>query len=190
MLVKVENMITESLIQESHTDIEIEKIKFGIRLIVNDLWKMLIIYFIAIILNCFVATLITHLIFIVLRQVSFGFHFQSSLVCLATSIISLPVGLYIITSLNLNTGYFLFLSSILSTFLLLLIAPVGTIKRPVFNQNHRNYLRKRLLLRLLILWIAIFMLKDDYQVFILYAINLIAISVLAQKILGGRNYEN
>ena len=189
MLVKVENMITESLIQESHTDIEIEKIKFGIRLIVNDLWKMLIIYFIAIILNCFVATLITHLIFMVLRQVSFGFHYQSSFVCLVASIISLPVGLYIIT-IHLNTFYFLFWSSILSTFLLLLIAPVGTIKRPVFNQNHRNYLRKRLLMRLLILWIAIFMLKDDYQVFILYAINLIAISVLAQKILGGRNYEN
>lgn len=190
MLARVENMIAESLIHENHTTIEKEKIRFGIQLIVNDLWKILMMYFIAIILNCFVATLITHLVFIVLRQVSFGFHFQNSFVCLAASILSLPVGLYIITNLNLNTSYFLLGSSILSTFLLLLLAPVGTSKRPVFNQNHRSYLRKQLFIRLVIVWIAIFTLKGDYQLFILYAIHLIAISVLAQKILGGRNYED
>lgn len=188
VLLKLENIISRTLIQENHTEIEKEKIRFGIQLIVNDLWKILFIYVVALILNCFIPTLITHIIFITLRQVCFGFHFQNSIVCLITSTISLPIGLYIITSINMSDYHFIFLISLLSTMILLLFAPVGTKKRPVFNQNHRNHLRKQVLFRLAILWIVI--LKGDLQLFILYAINLAAISVLTQKILGGINYEN
>ena len=190
ILLKIEDIIAKTLIQENHTEIEREKIKFGIRLIVNDLWKILIIYAIAFILNCFIPTLITHITFIVLRQVCFGFHFQNSMICLVASTISLPFGLYIITSINVNADHFIFLIGIISTLILLILAPVGTKKRPVFNQNHRNHLKKQVFIRLSILWIIIFVLKGDYQLFLLYAINLIAISVLTQKILGGRNYEN
>ncbi|MFJ7837919.1 accessory gene regulator B family protein [Lysinibacillus sphaericus] len=189
-LLKLENIITKALIQENHNEIEKEKIRFGIQLIVNDIWKILFIYIVAFLLNCFMATLITHITFIVLRQVSFGFHFQSSIICLVASIVSLPIGLYIIDSNHINADHFIFLIGILSTLFLLLIAPVGTTKRPVFNQNHRNYLRKQLFIRLSILWTIIFVLKGDYQLFILYAINLLAISVLIQKIFGGSNYEN
>jgi accessory gene regulator B len=190
VLLKLENIITKNLIQENHSEMEKEKIRFGIRLIVNDIWKILFIYIVAFILNCFMATLITHITFIVLRQVCFGFHFQNSVICLVASIVSLPIGLYIITSTTMDTDYLIFLIGFLSTFLLLLLAPVGTTKRPVFNQNHRNYLRKQLFIRLSALWILILILKGDYQLFILYAINLIAISVLTKKILGGRNDEN
>lgn len=190
VLLKLENIISRTIIQENHTEIEKEKIRFGIQLIVNDIWKILFIYVVALILNCFIPTLITHIIFIALRQVCFGFHFQNSIVCLITSTISLPIGLYIINTINGSGGRFIFLIGLLSTLVLLLFAPVGTKKRPIFNQNHRNHLRKHVIIRLAILWIVIFVLKEDFQLFILYAINLAVISVLTQKILGGRNYEN
>ncbi len=53
-LLKLENIITKALIQENHNEIEKEKIRFGIQLIVNDIWKILFIYIVAFLLNCFI----------------------------------------------------------------------------------------------------------------------------------------
>lgn len=182
--------MTSILIQDDHhTELEKEKIRFGIQLIFNDLWKVLIIYIIALVLNCFIPTLVTHIAFILLRQVCFGFHFQNSWICLISSIVSLPVALYLVDRINLDSEY-KFLIGILTSLILLIIAPIGTKKRPVFNQKHRIYLRKKLIIRLFILWLTILFLKENYQTFIMYAILLITISVIIQKILGGENYEN
>lgn len=187
---KFSNAMTSILIQDDrHTELEKEKIRFGIQLIFNDLWKVLIIYIIALVLNCFIPTLVTHIAFILLRQVCFGFHFQNSWVCLISSIVSLPVALYLVDRINLDSEY-KFLIGILTSLILLIIAPIGTKKRPVFNQKHRIYLRKKLIIRLFILWLTILFLKENYQTFIMYAILLITISVIIQKILGGENYEN
>lgn len=185
----LENYLVNILIQEKHNYIEREKIVYGVRLILNDFWKVIIIYLIAYCLNCFTATLITHIVFYMLRQVCFGFHFQNNIVCLITSIISLPVGIFFIKSLNREDNYMLFLA-IISTLVLLSFAPIGTKKRPVFNQNHRVFLRKKLFVRLSILWTISILLHEDFQYFILYAIVLIAVSILTQKILGGNINED
>lgn len=185
----LENYLVNILIQEKHNYIEREKIVYGVRLILNDFWKVIIIYLIAYCLNCFTATFITHIVFYMLRQVCFGFHFQNNIVCLITSIISLPVGIFFIKSLNREDNYMLFLA-IISTLVLLSFAPIGTKKRPVFNQNHRVFLRKKLFVRLLILWTISILLHEDFQYFILYAIVLIAVSILTQKILGGNINED
>lgn len=188
-LSNLENRLTSILIQENHDVVEREKIIFGVKLIVNDLWKLLIVYVIALCLDCFFATFITHFIFFMLRQVCFGFHFQNNFVCLVASIISLPIGVYLIKNINLDGSYIVF-AAMFSTLLLLAIAPIGTKKRPVFNQKHRNYLRKKLFIRLFILWTIILIVNGYFQYFILYAIILIAVSVLTQKILGGVIHED
>ena len=187
-LSNLENRLANILIQENHDDVEREKIIFGVKLIVNDLWKFFIVYVIALCLDCFFATFITHFIFFMLRQVCFGFHFQNNFICLMASILSLPLGVYFMKSSNLNGSYILF-AAILATLLLLLVAPIGTKKRPVFSEKHRHYLRKKLLIRLLILWTIILIVNGYFQYFILYAIILIAVSVLTQKMLGGVIHE-
>lgn len=53
---KLENSIVNILIQDKHTDIEREKIIFGVKIILNDLWKFMIVYLIALYLDCFFAT--------------------------------------------------------------------------------------------------------------------------------------
>lgn len=137
----LENYLVNILIQEKHNNIEREKIVYGVRLILNDLWKVIFIYLIAYCLNCFTATLITHIVFYMLRQVCFGFHFQNNIVCLITSIISLPVGIFFIKSLNREDNYMLFLA-IISTLVLLSFAPIGTKKKTCFQSESQSFFKK------------------------------------------------
>lgn len=187
---RLEHRITNILIQESHDEIEKEKISFGVKLILNDLWKFIIVYLFAIQFNCFFQTLITHLVFYILRQVCFGFHFQNNLICLIASVFALPIGVFFINKLNYLNDY-IDLAAALLTVVLILFAPVHTAKRPLYNQEHRAFLRKKLLIRLLIIWAVIFV-SNVYPIhsFISYGIILIAISVLIQKLEGVKLYEN
>lgn len=181
---KLEERITNVLIQEIHNDIEKEKISFGVKIILNDLWKFIIVYLIAIQFNCFIPTLITHIVFYILRQVCFGFHFQNNFICLIASVAALPIGVFFINKLNYYNDY-MDLAAAISTVVLVAFAPVHTAKRPLFNQEHRAFLRKKLMIRLLIIWSAIFA-ANAYPIhsFISYGIILIAISVLFQKLEG------
>lgn len=189
LLLDLENRIVNILIQDRHDDVEREKIKFGVRLIFDDLWKVAIIYLVALSLGCFYETLVTHGTFSILRQVCFGFHFQNSIICLIASILSLPIGVFLIQELLVVNDYILFLA-IISTLVLVIFAPVATDKRPIFSRKHRDFLRKKILTRLLMLWIIILIVNKDFQNLVLYALILIAISVLTQKVLGGNSNEN
>lgn len=184
-LSNLEVRIVDILIMESHNEIEREKIRFGVRLVFNDSWKVMIVYLIAFCLDVVLATLLTHLIFFTLRQVCFGFHFRNGLTCLITSVFSLPIAVFFIKSWDWERKY-IFSIALISTIVLLLFAPIGTEKRPVFNRKHRRYLRKKLFIRLLIIWTITLFLSSSFQNFILYAIILIAISILTQKIQGAK----
>lgn len=186
---KLEKSITNVLIQDNHNEIEREQISFGVKIILNDLWKFIIVYLIALQLNCLLPTLITHLVFYVLRQVCFGFHFENNLICLIASVIALPIGGYFINNIYSQNNYIIIVGAIL-TFVLVLFAPANTAKRPVYNLEHKIYLKKKLIVRLLIIWAAIFLANDVVDLFISYGIILITISVLIQKIKGEDKNEN
>ena len=186
---KLERGITNVLIQENHTEIEREKISFGVKIILNDLWKFVIVYSIALQLNCLLPTLITHIVFYILRQVCFGFHFENNFICLIASVVALPIGGYFISNFYSQNNYIIIVAAIL-TFVLVAFAPANTAKRPVFNQEHKNYLKKKLIIRLLVIWAVIFLANDSIDVFISYGIILITISVLIQKIKGEVKNEN
>lgn len=186
---KMEKSITNVLIQENHNEIEREQISFGVKILLNDLWKFFIVYLIALQLNCLLPTLITHLVFYVLRQVCFGFHFENNFNCLIASVIALPIGGNFINNLYSQNNYIIIVGAIL-TFVLVVFAPANTAKRPVYNQEHKIYLKKKLIVRLLIIWVAIFLANDVIDLFISYGIILITISVLIQKIKGEDKNEN
>lgn len=184
LLFNIEQHIVKSLIQEHHSDLEKEKIEFGVRLILNDSWKVIIVYLIAFLLDYFLITLLTHLSFFLLRHVCLGFHFQNSIACLFSSIIALPISVYIID--NMPTNYtIMYTLTALSTIVLCVFAPIGTKKRPIFNDNHKRYLKKKIYIRLSILWIVLILMEIDLQKFIAYGILLQTISVLTQKYIGG-----
>lgn len=179
----LEENTVNALISEKHSAIERDKIRFGVRLVFNDFWKVMIVYLIAFLLDVAPATLLTHVTFFLLRQVCFGFHFQNSWDCLVSSILLLPIAVFLISNWNLGSIY-IFLLAFVSTFLLLFFAPAGTQKRPVFSKEHKRYLRNKLFIRLSIVWIIVLLLRHDYQFFALYAILLIALSVITQKLKG------
>lgn len=181
----LEERAVNILILEKYNEIEREKIRFGVRLVFSDSWKVMIVYLIAFCLDVVLVTLLTHLIFFTLRQVCFEFHFQNSLVCLISNVFSLPIAVFFIKSWYLESKY-IFSIALISTIALLLFAPIGTEKRPIFNGKHRRYLRKKLFIRLLIIWTITLFLSTYFQSFILYAIILIAISVLTQKLQGAK----
>lgn len=104
--------------------------------------------------------------------------------CLIASVIALPIGVFSFHSLSLS-DYLIMISAVLSSLILVLLAPVGTVKRPVFSEKHRNFLRKKLLSRLIILWVIILLNGHFIEHSVSFGIILIAISVLTQKLMGG-----
>lgn len=190
LLANIEKKIVDALIQEKHTDIEREKLAFGVKLIINDLWKLLIVYMIAIWLDCFFLTIFTHVVFFLLRNVAFGFHFENNFICLISSILALPIGISVIDEIALDSTIIIAIT-LFATILLIVFAPSGTKKRPIFNDNHKRYLKKKMYIRLAILWLAFIIVSEDLQKFIAYGMILQVIAVLTQKIVGGlENVQN
>lgn len=149
----VETFIINSLIKEHHTELDQLKIKFGIRLILSELYKFIIVYGVALILDCVIPTLITHLSFILLRQVSFGYHLSGNLSCVLWSIVIFPVLSDILLTIQVKPQWTWFIS-LFSIIIVLLYAPLGTNKHRIINDQHRRYLRKKLYIRLLIIIIC------------------------------------
>lgn len=184
----IESRIVQSLVQDHHNDLEKEKIAFGVKLIMNDLWKVVIVYLLAFLLDCFFPTLYTHAVFFLLRHVSFGFHFQNSILCLFSSILSLPIGVFLINKATISPILTIILAFV-STILLILLAPIGTKKRPIFNTNHKKYLKRKMYIRLLLIWCVLFIPADNLQKFVAYGMMLQTLSVVTQKIVGGIENE-
>lgn len=183
-LSNIENRIVNMLTLEHYNNLEREKIKFGVRLILNDIWKIIIIYLIAILLDCFFITFFTHIVFFILRQVCLGFHFQNNIVCLLMSILAFPIGVIIIKDFHLSIEWLILFTGTMSL-LLFIFSPIGTSKRPVFNYKHRQYLKKKIAFRLFVLWLC-FIFIPSSRIFIFYGITLQLISVLTQKFVGGK----
>lgn len=125
LIARIENWIANVLIQEQHSELEQEKIKFGIKIFFNELWKLVIVYMIAFLLDCLFVTFITHITFFALRQVGLGFHFQNSVICLLSSVVALPLSVYIIDQIQVNSPI-VFPLLFLCTIFLCVLAPVGT----------------------------------------------------------------
>lgn len=139
----IENRLVNLFTLDSHTQTEKLKIEYGIKLIVSDAVKLLIVYTIAIIFGCLLEVFITHMSFYFLRQVCFGYHFPTSRQCLIGSVLLFPVLCKIVTYLKMES-LFLSILTLLSLLLVIVLAPQGTRKHSVLNVAHRNYLKKKI----------------------------------------------
>ncbi|MFC5542826.1 accessory gene regulator ArgB-like protein [Ureibacillus suwonensis] len=176
--------------QEYFSNLEREKLKFGIQLILSELYKIILIYSLAYLLDCIVPTLIAHISFFLLRQVCFGYHFSNLYVCIGTSIITFPIAVKLIASYyNMISGTLLYIIFGVSLILIYMLAPKGTEKHPLINQNHKKYLRKKMMFRVFLIFGIFCIVNFDVKVFIAYGVLVETIMLIAQSIKGEFYYE-
>lgn len=169
--------------QEQYSDIEKEKLKFGIQIILSEFTKLLLIYLVAFLLDCIVPTSITHLTFFLLRQVCLGYHFKNLYICLSWSTIAFPIAVNYLADLYLNFSI-TFLYIVTSVLLLVVykLAPKGTENQPIISQKHQSHLRKKMTIRLLLI-VGVFCFSPlEVKVFIAYGVFLETIMLIAQTI--------
>ncbi|GEM_PF-915582 len=167
----IENQLVNLFTLESHTQTEKLKIEYGIKLIVSEAVKLLIVYTIAILLGCLLEVAITHMSFYLLRQVCFGYHFPTNRQCLIGSILLFPVLCKLATYLKIET-LFLSILTFQSLFLVIVLAPQGTKKHSVLNAAHRHYLKKKIYKRATILCGIYLLFPSDLLKFITLGIFL------------------
>lgn len=130
------NLITEY--NKNYTEEDIEKIKYGLEGIYLTVTKLIIIFFISIILGFFKELLIMLIFFNIIRFPAFGVHADKSSTCLLCSTILILGLTYIMINVSLGIKVKT-LISIICFINYLLFAPADTIKRPLTNRTKRKY---------------------------------------------------
>ena len=173
--------------QEHFSSLEKEKLRFGIQIVLAEFYKLLMIYFVAFLLDCIGPTLITHLSFLLLRQVCLGYHFKNLYICIAWSMLAFPIAIHFITNQSGNrSAIFLYISFCILLLFIYILAPQGTENQPIISAKHRNYLQKQKNIRLVIL-IGLFCVSTtDMKVLISYGVFLEVFMLISQKIRGER----
>ena len=176
----IEAKITNILIkQRIYTRLEQEKIQYGVRIILKEFYKLLLLYSVAFLLNCLLPTFIIHMVFYFIRQVAFGAHFQNAVSCIICSILVFPIMALILTSI-LIPMWVVWGIGAAAVFLILLKAPVGTGKHPIVNNQHRQYLRKKLYVRIVMINIVLLFSSESMQSYIVYGLVIQSGSMLIQ----------
>lgn len=177
----LEETLFNLLIQEDYSSLERGKLKFGIQIVLSEFLKLIIIYFIASLLGCIIPTLIIHLTFFFLRQVCLGYHFNNLYVCVSLSVITFPIVAFFLIDIKLEfLDVHLYLGFGIMLLVIYLIAPKGTINQPIINIHHREYLQKKITLRILIIATIFCFSSWEVKIFIAYGVFLEKIMLVIQ----------
>ncbi|MGG1220784.1 accessory gene regulator ArgB-like protein [Priestia endophytica] len=180
----IETMLFNALSSSAHSRLDQAKLHFGIRLIISNVSKLIIVYTVAALLDCFVPMFVAHVVFFLLRQVSFGYHFDNEWTCILWSIIAFPVTSHILTTYVLPSVILYFIG-LLSILLIMLKSPVGTEKHHIINERHRQYLRRKLFFRIIFIGIIFIFSSHFFQQFIVLGLaiqsSVLGIQLLKRK---------
>ncbi|WP_088815992.1 MULTISPECIES: accessory gene regulator B family protein [Listeria] len=170
------------------------KVKYGVEVILINIFKISFVYILALLIGVFWETLITHLAFIVLRRYSFGLHAIKSWNCTITSLLMFVLGPFVFQSVQSNN------IAVIVVFAFVLInmfhyAPSDTESLPLIGSGERKILKRKAMVCTLVLFLitllvpfaemkTLIMLGSVYQV--------ISIHPLMYKLLNRRykNYES
>lgn len=175
----LKDVISNFLINSKHSSLDQVKIKFGVQVILSELYKLSIIYGMAVLFNCFLETFITHLTFYILRQISFGYHLPNNLSCIIWSVISFPMSTIVLSLVYLDP-LIIWSIMLLSLTVIFIYAPVGTQKHKILNVMHRKYLRKKLYIRLPIIICCLYFSPLYIQKFIVLGVFIQCIFLVIQ----------
>lgn len=170
------------------------KVKYGVEVILINVFKIAFVYILALLVGVFWETLVVHLTFVVLRRYSFGLHAIKSLNCTITSLLMFVLGPFIFQAVP-SSNLFVIIVFAFVLFNMFRYAPSDTESLPLIGLKERKALKRKALVCTVILFLVtllvpfaemktLIMLGSVYQV--------ISIHPLMYKLLNRRykNYEN
>ena len=120
----------------NYSDEDIEKIQYRLESIYLSLTKVIVILLLSIFLNIFKETIITLLLFNILRTTAFGIHASKSWICWITSVPTF-IGIPLICKYITFPIYILLIIASISLINFILFAPADTVKRPLIRKKRR-----------------------------------------------------
>lgn len=169
------------------------KMKYGLEILILNIFKIFSIMIIAKFLGILKETLVIMISFAFIRRYAFGVHAKSSRMCTIATSICFFSGVYI-PKFFYVTNYIILLIFIVVMLLLYLYAPADTEARPLLGKNLRVRLKRKALLSGSTLMILAFYINDfDLKFFISYGAlcESLTITPIIYKLFGRRykNYE-
>ena len=157
----------------STSEEDIEKITYGLQVIILNTFHSILLFVIAYFLGILIYTLIAYIFFAILRLFASGVHANSTLTCCIVSSTFFFGNVYL--SLNISKNI-LAISTIflVSLVLILLYAPADTEERPLISKKLRKSLKIKSALVTVIFYIVTLLISNN-----VYA-NLITFSVLEE----------
>jgi accessory gene regulator B len=173
------------------TDVELEKIKYGIHVLLNNIIKLPIIFTIAFFLGIAKYTLVALLSFSFVRCFASGIHARKSITCLISSAIIFIGTSYAGLNINLNAAD-MSASFLTCLMLVYLYAPADTEEKPFVNKKLRKNLKLLSCFAVLLLYLLCLLLtKTIYANIITFAVLAECISILPLTyIIFKRRYNN
>lgn len=178
----------------SKSDDDLDKINYGIKVILLNLFKMIILFLTAYILGVFKYTLIAFIVFSIFRTFASGVHANSSIQCIIINYVLFLGNVYASIYIPLNKLHvtLIFLVSLILTYI---YAPADTADRPLVSKKLRHNLKIKSIFTVITFFIfSILVYNNVYKNLITFSIleEAFAISPLCYKILGKtyNNYEN
>lgn len=133
----INNSMNFIIKNKKYTEIEIQKIRYGLASIYLFLSKLIIISTLAYFLNLFKELIIFIIIYNLIRMPSFGLHASKTWICLLTSTITFIIIPYLSTIIEINT-YIKLIICVICVILLFKNSPADTIKKPIVSIKRRK----------------------------------------------------
>ncbi len=168
--------------------------KYNLECFYTFFTKFIIIFLINLVLKINDFFILLAMFFTPLRRFSFGFHAGSNLGCWIMSLIMYSIIPWLIKSINFN-HYFILISSILLSVLIIVFAPAGTKERPL-NNKKKNQKRKIIVFFILVIYIILVLFTNTYNkiIFLSLAYQAFLVNPITYKIFyrerGRRTNEN
>ena len=159
----------------NYTDVEYEKITYGLEVLYLGISKILVIYLVSFLFGCIKETLIFSIFIAPLRSFSYGIHAKKSWHCYISSLIAFILFPYLFVkfSIPLILKILICIFTIIS---MILFAPADTHKRPIVNKKMREKLKIKALAVSLIYIGIVFIYKNEFVT------NIILLAMIVQSI--------
>ena len=177
--------------QNSYSEQEIKKLRYGLEGIYLTFTKIIIILLSSIIFGIFKEVIILLLLFNIIRYFSFGFHAEKSYECLIVSLFNFILVPFFL--LNIEQSLITNLIIYIITFIcFLLFAPADTPKRPLKSKRKR-IIRKILTIIIALIYIVLSMIFRDYYISDILICSLITAAILVTPVtymIFNQSYNN
>ncbi|AKS66662.1 accessory gene regulator AgrB [Staphylococcus coagulans] len=172
----IERLARKLQAHQNLSHVEFLKVRLGMQIVAINLFKGIVTYGLALLLNVFLYTLFVHIIFLILRMFSHGAHSESSLLCHVQNILCFVLLPWIIIQYDIPFIYLLCLS-IIGWFLVVKYAPAATQKKPI-KQSKIKGLKIKSIITATILLVLSLIIPTPFNKLITYAVILQSITLL------------